>query len=307
MLRRITILLLFTAFIPAALQAQVATTDLAPGTMRFIHPNAWGLNSASFTPDNPAALAWGKASLVGGGVVQGTFYDFQVATSEDFDGEYLGFRWVGEFISVAAETHSVKGNDTLNPLKDESTNVHAAFNLGGVLALGVAAEEMFNQGSDIKVERFTAGASLSLNEMFFVGAALMQEKETSSGFDLEREGTMFGVAFRIDGDMQWYGAYDVIDLEDFTYQGVSQFGAIKQDTTTLQVNISNLLLGVGVFNVYPEGATDDVAGDFVEIGWAPEDGLSITVRSLTTKVTDQAAGTDLEKSEMQSLTVAWLF
>lgn len=307
MLRKITILLLFTAFLPATLLAQVATTDLAPGTMRFIHPDALGLNGASFTPDNPAALAWGKASLVGGGIIQGTYYDLQATTSDDFDGEYVGFRFVGDFISVAAETHSVTNSDTLNPIKDESTNIHAAFNLGGVLALGVAAEEMFNQGSDINIERFTAGVSLALNDMFFVGAAVVQEEGTFTTFDLEREGTMFGVAFRIDGDWQWYGAYDVIDLDDLTWQGTVVGGAIKQDTTTLQVNIGNLLLGVGMFNVYPQGATDDVFGDFVEIGWAPEDGLSITARSLTTKVTDQATGTDIEKSEMQSLTVAWLF
>jgi hypothetical protein len=307
MYRKITILLLGAAFLPAILLAQVATTDLAPGTARFIHPNALGLNSVTFTPDNPAALAWGKASMVGGGLIQGTFSDNTVPSTQDFDGQYLGFRWVGEFISLAAETHDVEDSDGINAINDESTNIHAAIRLGDFLALGVATEEMKNLSNNVEVDRLTAGVSLAFNEMFYVGAALVQEEEKINVPNLEREGTMIGVAFRSDGDWQWYGAYEVIDLDDFTVLGVTAGGGVKMNTTTLQVNIGNLLLGAAIYNVFPQGTTDDISGKILDIGWAPEEGLNITARMLDIESADPVTGFVYEESEMQSVTVAWLF
>ena len=244
MLRRITFLLLFTAFVPAALQAQVATTDLVPGASRFVHPNAFGFNSASYTPDNPAALTWDEVSRVGGGVINGTFKDKIAGTSYDYDGKFLGFRIVGDTFNVAGELQDVSDDQGEIFFTDETTNFQLSIKVSDAFSLGVGSDSSSNGNNDL--DRLSLGASFKLGDALYFGAALMDEDYNLGGVSATREGTQLGVAYRSEGDSGVYIAYDILEFDEYVVAGVGQADDIKFATATLQGQFGNLMAGASL-------------------------------------------------------------
>ncbi|MEE8555463.1 MAG: hypothetical protein V3T00_06355 [bacterium] len=288
--------------------AQVATTDLVPAAPRLLHPTATGFNSANFTPDNPAALAWGMPSRIGGGILQGELSDnINPAQSFDYDGRFFGLRLVGEAFGFAVAHQAVEDDAGLGLTVDESSDAQLSLKLGDVLALGVGVGAIESETSQAEMDRISAGASLRLGEIFYLGAGLHRDDAEFVGVTqtVERDVTMVGVAMRTEGDWNWYLAYDVVDLDDFEFPGGGPGRGFKVSTATVQVLAGSLLIGASLSDVEASGTTDDISSRTIDFGWAPMEGLTLTARHLRTE--SEQAGVTEETAETTSVAVAWLF
>jgi hypothetical protein len=285
-------------------QAQVATTDLLPGTASIPHPNAVGISTLTFTPDNPAALGFAQSSAVGVGMMNGTLTDNLANTSQDYEATYLGVRFVSDIFSLAADTVNMKDPDGLGIVEEKDTDVQLAVKLGDALSIGGGMSDLADGNNTI--ERLTLGVSFNLAEVFYLGAAVFQDDMDFAGTIAEREGTMYGLAYRSDGDWKWYLAYDVFKLGEIFISGVGIGNETNISKATFQVNAGNLFLGAATFEVDFPGNTGEVSGTIIDVGWVPEEGLSITARLLELTDVDPAGPSD-DLNENTSVTVAWLF
>lgn len=285
-------------------QAQVATTDLVPAAPTFLGSNGLGLNGASITPDNPAAVAWGNPSRVAAGYIKGT--DDVPPFSNDFSGEYYGARLVGETFGFAAEQTKVKDDSSFNlGTLDKTNDVQLSLNLGKSLALGIGAGKTTSDAAGVDMKRTEAGASLRLNDVWYLGLGAYQDKATPGGSTSEykRNGMLAGVALRTEGNWHWYLAYDYIKLNNFDIAG-SSVGGYNMGRFTVQLAAGPLVVGAASARTNDEstGATNDWKTTTVDLGYAPMKGFTVSARSQSTKGT-----TSSEKVTTNSVSVAYLF
>lgn len=284
-------------------QAQVATTDLVPAAPNYLNHNLFGFNSASLTPENPAALAWGNPSRVAAGYIKG---NHDVPPSAKFSGEYAGARLVGKTFGLGLETSKVKDDSSNNDgTLDQSSNVQLSLNLGSV-ALGLGSGKIKNNPDNVDAKRTEAGASLRLNEVWYFGLGAYQDKDTPSGTNTtyKRNGTVAGVALRTQGQWHWYLAYDYIKLNNFSISGTDT-GGFNTNRFTVQLAAGNWVLGAASAKEADKsaGATHDWKTTTLDFGYAPMKGVAVSARSQTTKAT----GSSTEKITTNSLSVAYLF
>lgn len=311
--------------IATSANAQVATTDLGPAALKFPHPQAIGLNSTTLTPDNPAALAWGTPSRVAAGKAQGDVTDNNAGqTVLEFDGAFGGFRAVGETFGVAADTYSVKDDVGANLTLDKGSSLQVSVAPTEWLSFGIGAGTEETDSTLIdpsstrqEVDRLMGGATLRLGEIFYIGAGMTQEDATSPddplGQVFTRDGTMFGVAVRTEGEWNWYLAADVIDLDDFppVNPGQQGDGGIKLTTLTAQLRADWFFVGIQGGNIDISGnmnTTTDVTTKVVDLGYAPLEGFNISARWQSTDVEDTDPVNPVDATvETTSLALAWMF
>jgi opacity protein-like surface antigen len=292
--------------------AQVATTDLVPAAPEFIHPFASGFNGANITPDNPAAVAWGMPSRVAAGYLTGSDDDKNTPPSRDLKGEFFGARLVGEMFGVAAEQVNVKDDSPLNlGTLDKSNDIQLSLNLGKWLALGVGAGKNKSDATGFDVSRTEFGASVRLNEVWYLGLAGYQDDNTPVGSptSYKRNGVLAGLALRTEGNWRWYLAYDYIKLDSYDFpvaNGGPQDG-LRTDRFTVQLNVMSFLIGASTSKVKPleAGPQPDIKHTAFDIGWAPMMGLTVSARVQKTDVTGGGLLDDTVKTN--SLAVAWQF
>jgi hypothetical protein len=309
----------------APLAAQVASTDLTAGAATFFVPEAIGLNGTTFTPDNPAALAWGTPSRIGVGALQEKIESKNPFgnISQQADGSFGGLRLVGENFAVAADHLQMKIDELNSQFEEKITGVQLSAQLGGFLALGIGGEDATiespgNQTRDLTAR--TAGISLRLGEWFFLGYASEHQKVEDSaappGFTLERDVSKAGVAVRIGGDWSWYVEYWVLDNPEFESSlGSLPDSRFKAKTASLQTNIQGLLLGASSTQVEVPSQADrtvDIKIVSADLGWVPTSGPSLSARhTVFTQegVVNQPGnvGPYEDRAETTSLTLAWMF
>jgi len=314
----LTAVLLGLALIGSA-HAQVATTDLVPAAPFFTHPQATGLNGANITPDNPAALAWGTPSRVAIGALKGKFEDNLTPPSPtvDFDGKFGGLRLVGETFGIAVEQLTV---DEKNPPPgspsnlDKSNDLQVSLALGKWLAFGIGAGKSKSEATGDDISRKEAGISLRLNEIFYLGVAAYQDENTPIGLvpsvSDKRNGTLYGIALRTEGNIKWYVAYDALALNsfDFTPFGGPLSGGFDLSRFSVQAHAGWFLVGASVTDIDVKnygGGKPTVKHKAVDLGFAPMQGLTVTARVQVTDVSDPLPSDATITTN--SLAVAWQF
>lgn len=302
MMRKLTLLLLLAA-IPAALHAQVATTDLVPGASRFVHPGAFGFNSATYTPDNPAALTWDEMSRFGGGLIQGAFKDKITGTSFDYDGKFLGFRIIGETFNGAGEIQDASDDQGV-VFTEDTTNAQLSIKVSDAFSLGVGTDSTSSGNNDL--DRLTLGASFKLGDALYFGAAIFDDDLNLGGVSGTRDGTMLGVAYRSEGDSGVYIAYDIIEWDETVVAGVGQADGVKFSTATLQVRFGSLMFGGSLLDLSGPGIGNDISATTLDAGWMQDAELSVSGRITVLSETD-AAGTTDDEVTTQSVNMTWMF
>lgn len=298
--------------------AQVATTDFVPAAPFFVHPQTTGINGANITPDNPAAVAWGTPSRVALGALQGSEeIKSTPGVTFDYDGKFGGLRLVGDRFGVALETSSV---DLKNPPPgvssvsiDKSNDVQLSMSLGDWLGVGVGAGKTKSEASGDDISRKELGVSLRINEVFYIGAAAYQDENTPIGVvpsvSEKRNGTLYGIALRTEGNVSWYVAYDSISLDsfDFSSYGGPVTGGFDLSRFSVQALVGWFLIGATASDLTvkdPGGGNPDVKHKAIDIGYAPMQGLTVSARVQKVDVTN---GNPDETITTKSLAVGWQF
>ncbi len=304
------VVFLLVVFIAGTAQAQIAVTDLAPPGPVFIHPFATGFNSVNITPQNPAAMAWGAPSYVGVGTLQGEQVNNTAPSTTAFDGKYYGGRFVGETFGFAAE--KLRIDMETGEVGDETTGVQISVNLGGVLALGAGMEQSKGDGAQTTIDRQQFGVSLKIGEVFYLGGGVYLDEAEIGGFPgtYERSVTLIGAALRTEGDWKWFIAYDYMDIENFDLGGGNEASGGKGKTVTVQFQPGPLVVGIAITQIEPTGNTggpDEMESKVIDLGYAPMEGLTVSVRLVRVELDDTATLTIDEEVETNSLTVTWRF
>ena len=282
--------------------AQVALPELTPAAPRYFFSDALGITSVTITPDNPAALQWGKPHRWAFGQLKLYEKDpANPANDQDASGRYAGVRGVGERWAAGIETISTKRSPTT--FKETATSGQLSFQVVPGLALGLGLErgKTDNGTTTDRLKGSTYGLSVNLNKVFYLGYAEGTEDVDSGGVSASRDVTMMGVALRTEGKVSWHLAWDQVEKNDFA--GGFTGKGLDMTTATVQAGLGNLLLGVQRFKVVFKSANGDAKATVVDVGWAPEKGLSVAAR--VSKGETTALGVVQLKSELRAVTIAY--
>ncbi|HKI98381.1 MAG TPA: hypothetical protein VKB51_07905 [bacterium] len=290
-------------------QAQVATTDLVPAAPGFFHYQAIGINGATLTPENPAALAWGGPSRVAAGLIKGTIKDnLGVLPDRNTKGNFVGARLVGQTFGIAAEQMSVKDDSSFNlGTYDKTNDIQLSLNVGNWLGLGVGSGKTSSDALGLDLSRKEFGASVRVNEVWYFGLGAVKDTLTPSGSptSFDRNGVQAGVALRTEGDIKWYVGLDYVKLNTFPapFSGMG----FKGTRLSVQMLAHSFLIGAASakLDVLDTPNPPDVSSHTFDIGYAPMQGLSVTARVQSTNVKDNAP-TD-ESVDTTSVAVAYQF
>lgn len=313
-MKRIALLALVSLItVTGSAWAQVATPTLAPG-MPLLHSLAYpGVNSAGYTPTNPAAMPWSMNSHAGLGALTGQQEDSLSPTANDAEGKFGGLRWVGERFAIGLETADF---DTKSAIisSQELSSVAIAAKTWDWLTLGVSRETFgFTLGTlDRKVEGIAYGASFRIGEWIYVGAGMASQDfqdspsigPTSQG---SRDGTTAGLALMGGKDFRWRIEGSVVDMDDFVTDASTVVGGgFKQTEGQLEVIFGSILVGATSYSstVPTPGSTVELSGSSYSLGYVPMSGLSVVVRH---EDGQRKSATQTLDDSIDSATVAWIW
>jgi hypothetical protein len=303
MKRNLWLLLVPALLMAGTVRAQVAIPELTPAAPRYYQAGQLGLNSATITADNPAALAWGEPTELGLGLFK--LDQTPVAgTKTTFNGYYGGYRGVGDKWSFGLE--GLKASQSGGGLNETALSGHLAYQIFQGLALGAGVDQAKgdNAGFNSKVLAKTLGLSVNVGKTFYLGYAIgSDDYDDSAGTSTTRDSTMLGVALRLKGSWLWHIAYDSLDKKDF---GGGVGGGFKATTITLQANTGTWLLGVEQFKEDPQagGGTEFKANVF-DLAYAPEKGWSVGGRLSDGKNTSGSVVTSKDRMLALNLAYRW--
>lgn len=290
------------------LWAQVAVTDLVPAAPRYIAPEAPGLNSATLTPDNPAALQWGQPSRLAAGALQGKHTDEFTGEETNYDGAFGGFRLVGSWAALAAEQLDAQGDDPTLDFEETVSSAQLSLGLGDVLALGGGVER--SEFRDFDLNSAQAGVSLHLGEYLYLGYVRTQDEVEFDFFDqtFDRETQRYGVGIRVIGDWSWYAEYYEFDMEPFDLPAFFGPFDFELDTrnASVQVNLGGLMVGYTYTEVDVPAEDEEAEIQIADLAWAPESGWSLGGRYIDTEVKNPL-GEVFERNRTTSVALTYLF
>jgi hypothetical protein len=290
--------------VPAA--AQVAAPDLVPAAYRthfFMFP---GYDSATITPDNPAALQWSN-TLVAVGVINQHFEN-PLGSPLPAHGTFGGARLVWSRVAIGGEYVDLqnRGGNRYERIHNE----HLALKLSDWLSLGVAHD--FTHVSTfpstfIETTSTLYGVSLRLGGVLYIGAAKGGDRYRNDGGQEARRGArMYGIALHTEGDWRWHVAYDVISRDDF-YSGGTLLGwDLTTRNYTVQTIAHGLLVGLG-YNVPSQPTFFTYAPtETLDLGWVPaKDGLTVSLRA--SKSESHSPGSVFARDKTYSAAIGQVF
>jgi hypothetical protein len=275
-------------------------------------------NTTSFiTALEPATLQWMDASHVAVGAFDGFNETFNAAgnllNQVELGGPFYQGSWVGENFSVGAEKLDLE-IDIVGGIsyKYTVTQVAAAAQIGGFLALGVGQEEIHDTGSDTRTKLPIYGASLRLAEVFFINAhGGVQTSQTSGAADLSRNVRRYSLGYRIRDETSGFSVrYLKETRESYVTSAGVVFGEEENAYYGIQLVFSNILLGVNGAKI---AVTNETAGSGFDesrsgfrVGWLPQNGFSLVLR-IEKRDRDLTPGTNYQERERTRLAVGYRF
>lgn len=329
MCRRFGLTLFALLVLAPAAGAQVAATDLTPGGVRYAAVEAFGVNKATFTADNPAALLAPGPSVVGGGGLRHESDDLRGTPNADLHGRYGGLRLVGEQAAFALDALMVRDRDDRFQELTDVRDAQVAFAPLDWLAVGfgLGGTDANIDGADRTFERQIAGLTLRFGWLH-LGYAAGREQKTFKpdpflglpyeSLKVDRNVTHWGVALRGTEGWRWLLAYDVSDYAPFEDPGLTPvFGeaqGLRTETTTVQTVLWNVLLGATRADVIEHTLPgqpvmfENIEYTRADVGWVPRDGLSLVgSRAWVRWFNPDPAVLSDELSVTTAVTASWLF
>jgi hypothetical protein len=294
--------ILFAGMISNA-RAQVAVSDLMPASPGLFLPQRTTLDDSNLTPDNPSALEWGAPSRVASGLIFGTDNDRSSPPAHEFKGEFAGARLYRSGYGIAVEQTTVK-YDSGSGLESLDQSVHAQVSLAATpsLALGAGVGKLESDLATSDLLRFEAGLSARFGEVWYAGLGLYSDalKPRGSSVQRHRNGTLLGLALRIEQAWSYYLAYDWIQLNDFD---TIHMAGQTTGRFTAQLFAPPLMLGVSEAGIDLHGSPDVFNRSF-EIGWKALPSLAVSTRY---NQTNSKGPTPQRTVESSSIALAWEF
>jgi hypothetical protein len=317
MAKRLGCLLAVMVLCGVTASAQVAVTDLLPGTISFTDPMALGLNQATYTPDNPAALQWGTASLIGAGGLKSKIGSGQPGPSPQYMGNFAGARWIGQDAAAALDYHGVNDDKDAPRLDYTEGNGQLAFRVLSFLSFGVGVGKVSAE-DDSALQEVTsqlAGVSLNLGDWFYVGYAGGKDelavfpKVAGAPFNslrVNRDVNLYGVAIRTSGTVRFYLEASGGNRKNFASPllPAQDQGGVETSTGAVQLAVWNIVVGFADTTYRLKDQQDsDIERRTYDLGWVREHGIALTARliELSERRFDPATG---QKPEVTSRTVA---
>ncbi|MCZ6843727.1 MAG: hypothetical protein O7G32_12955 [SAR324 cluster bacterium] len=288
-------------------QAQVAVPKLAP-----LAPQ---INSNEFAPRaffvtlNPAAMQWGTPSRLGGGTFKGEIKNISPGTIQTtfFDGNYGGLRLVGENVSFAAQTISLKVDPpTIQERKSQAAAI--AFQIGQEWAFGLSGTSAERTLPALTLESDTVDLGLSwrVNESFFMGLSLGRQTRTNPGAGSSSRGVAkAGIAYRDGGDVQWHFEVFGIFRDEVSVTAPGPFVPGVQTTgLTAEINILGFLISLTGLSTSID-PNNEISSLIMDVGIAPNGGLAVLYHR-ETQSTKVGVGLEFETTT-NAVSLAWLF
>ncbi len=284
---------------------QIAAPSLVPGT---------------FSSENPAAIKWGAPSRIGAAVVSQRDVDTPGNQKTDYAGASGGFRLVGETLALGAEgLHLEDLESNLHDVRDFASAA-LALQTGNSIAWGLGYNSGKQTLNTVKTESRepNLGISLRLGEVWFVGGTVGRESLSSKdalipalNFYGDRDVLRAGIGFRRGGTVLMHVEAFAISKLDYD----TKFGKFAGEDTsggTLEFTFWSFLLGGSTRHTQVHNAvTDTIDLTTADVGWAPRQGISLTLHYEEARVAfiqrpaDLAAPT--KKSTLEAVILAYLF
>ncbi len=261
------------------------------------------------------------------------------------DGATVQGRWVGENFAIAAEAFNLELDLLDDTVETDATMVSLALKLGEAISVGIGQQELEETETDKATNASTvftvtlpmAGATLRLAEVLYIGAVIGEQtfERSVGGQSIEDDSTVtrVGVAY------YWRDGPNGLHLEAYreeqdptltpTPPGFDNpalpAGTVEleseADGFTVEVLFANILIGfeslttdfIRVNNFPSIPFVRTVVGEeeetTISVGWAPEEGLAITVAATETEQSQTVNGLPDDASTFDSLFLgaAWLF
>ncbi len=285
---------------------QIAAPSLAPGT---------------FSSENPAAIKWGAPSRFGAGYL--AEHDTNTPSNQhtDYTGASGGFRLVGESLALGFETQGKQ--DQEDNLHDErgTSSAALAVQTGPVLAWGLGYNA-FNQtlnSAKTATKEPDLGLSLRLGEIWFIGGTVGRESTShkdqlapATEFYGDRDVVRAGIGFRRGGTVLMHMEAFAINKRDYDTTALGKFGGESTSGGTVEFTFWSFLLGGSARHTKVHATlTDTIDLMTADIGYAPREGLSLTLHYESQKVVFKQQPTDLEpptlKSELGTVQLTYQF
>jgi hypothetical protein len=311
----------------------LAAVLLAAAALLSKAPAVWAqvaappLSPYSFVTENPAAMQWGGPSRLGASYSQAQTLTDPTTVTDNFSGSGVGGRYVGQWLSAAAEysrLDSVNQPNNIGGEYYETAKGAIGVRLGSFLALGAGQENTTYRipiaGSPYKNawELPQAGLSIRLGEWFFLGGSGGTETfkqqniaNTAKNASTSRDVYKYGAGIRTYGSsILTHLEYYVVERSEYgnTNNVAGPLGREDARTGVLEVNFGGFLLGYFGTHIERDSGFATTDEGRAVIGWAPVTGLTIIASGNVRKDT-YPQGSAINSSTMTtySLAVTYLF
>ncbi|MCH7477370.1 MAG: hypothetical protein IIA14_04635 [SAR324 cluster bacterium] len=300
--------------------AQVAVSRLVPAAPSLGDPLE-SIPTASFVPENPAAMQWGPPTRWGAGSFSAERTQTLPLPEDpaipaqpvEYGGQYVGgrnveedFSYAGEFLQFADETNRFLVADW------DVLSAGVAFKSGETITFGASLERAgtTNRGNSLNFNSTTLGFSVKLSKNIYGGAALGTEKISSSACfcsDENRSVQKFGLAFFTGRTVKWHlEGYQIV--KDAAPNSRDEFSSVITDGVVAEILMGPVLIGLSGTSTEKEEAQKTVRTAALDLGWVPKRGWSLILHA-EAAVSEDLGSDPIEKFETTatSVTIAFLF
>ncbi len=310
------IFLFLSLTLPWTTHAQVAVPSIVPGAPRIFSSRFPIAMQTSATTENPAALQWGAPGRIIYGIIYGDGYALNSNLEGNIDGEYVGFRLIGENVSIALESAGYSLSSLVNPVEEDTSSFILAFTGPEFLAWGVSLTKRDYQENPGTVDTWetegkTAGVSWKILNWLYLGYALGREDEntviTGVSDTLDRTFQMAGIGLRSGGGWIWHLEYSVITKDPYVGTAGTEEDGYGLTQITVETNFLELTLAYTDYSISGTGTMADVEidGYTFDFGYAPLLGFALSFRYEDSTLVSAGVETFIEK--IHSVTAAWQF
>ena len=298
--------------------AQVAVSRLVPAAPSLGDPLE-SIPTASFVPENPAAMQWGPPTRWGAGSFSAERTQTlplpvdpaMPAPPVEFGGQYVGgrsveedFSFAGEFLQIADETNTFLIADW------DVLSAGVAFKSGETITFGASLERAgtTNLGNSLNFNSTNLGLSVKLSKNFYGGLALGTETVSSSfRGDENRSVQKLGLAFFTGRTVKWHlEGYQI--AKDAAPRFGDEFSSVTTNGAVAEVLMGPVLIGLSGTSSEKEEAQKRVKTAALDLGWVPKRGWSLILHS-EAAVTEDLGGASIVEFETTatSVSIAFLF
>ena len=293
-------------FSHAHAHAQIAGPTLDPGFL---------ILSSSL---NPATLQWYSKSLFSIGKLEGTNEIFdqngQSVFKADFDGGYLDARYVGENFAVGGGK-IISDSVTTIPQDQRFIESHfsVAVKLGEILSAGVGFRLTDSPFIPVTTQRQTLGVSLRFFEELFVGLSVGNQIRRSAFSEITRNLYSYGFGYLTTSEnFKFHAEIYKAELSPYDFPSGFTFGEENITTGIIEFNLNGFQFGVlarKFERIDKSSNSKDKEDRFnFQIGWVPDEGFAVTVRSEIGDRRSEFPGFSLTRDrEFLFLTLAYIF